>query len=329
MPELAAAPVQLLLRAPSVPGALALQGSALGGAGVQALAGSVSPVDRAPAGERCRVADVVEELLRALAPTCEALGVSTGMLTAPPAAPVLRASPIGACAAADALAAARLASEDWAAGGGVSERRQVHVIEPAGSDPGLLPRPVRPLLAGVPAASLRAALELLMDSALQRSPRGGRLEVLLAPAPGGGVALEIFDSGDFAHGERMRAALRGGGGGSPGPGAAAGELGAGLHTAAAGGPQAGTDTAGSGALPGGGADAGGAARDAGLDAQPGGPQSAESMLQRIARGLPASAGVVTLVLGRAALRKVGGRLSVKRAPGTGTCMRVWLPPPEG
>ncbi len=56
-----------------------------------------------------------------------------------------------------------------------------------------------------------------------------------------------------------------------------------------------------------------------------GVDSAETMLQRIACGLPASAGAVTLELGRAALREVGGGLSVERAPGAGTCMRVWLP----
>lgn len=322
--ELAAAPPQLLLRAPSEPGALALQGS------VQTLAGSARPASRAPAGERCRVADVVEELLRALAPTCEVLGVSAEVVTAPPAVPVLRPSPTGASAAASALAAAGLASGNWAAGGGVLERRGVGAIAPAGSGLGLLPRPVRPLLAGVPAAGLRAALELLLDSALQRSPRGGRLEVMLAPAPGGGVALDISDSGDYSMVTRMRAALRGGGGGPQSPDAAAAELGDGLHAVAAGRADAGRDTAGPGVLPGGAAGAAGAAGDPALTAQPGGPESAESMLQRIARGLPASAGAVTLALGRATVCDIGGRVSVDCAPGTGgTRMRVWLPPPEG
>ena len=332
--ELAAAPPQLLLRAPSELGAPALQGSA------QTLAGSAGPAGRAPAGERCRVADVVQELLRALAPTCEALGVSAEVVTAPPAAPVLRPSPAGASAAASAQAAAGLASADCAAGGGALEQRGAGAIAPAGSGLGLLPRPVRPLLAGVPAAGLHAALELLLDSALQRSPRGGRLEVALAPAPGRGVALDISDSGDFSMVTRMRAALRGGGGAGPqGPGAAAAALGKPSHAVAAGHADAVRKTAGSGVLPRGAAgDAGAAgdpalathAGDPALATQPGGPESAESMLQRITRGLPASAGAVTLALGRATVCDIGGRVSVDAAPGTGgTRMRVWLPPPEG
>jgi len=197
---------------------------------------------------------------------------------------------------------------------------------------------VRPLLVGVPAAGLRAALELLLDSALQRSPRGGRLGVAAADAPGGGLALDITDCGDVSMGARMRAALRGAGGGAPADplpdarsaspwsayageglrGGAAEAAGAAVGMLPAAGLRAGGDGAAAGAAAGG-AQLAGAAEGAG---------SAETMLQRISRGLPASAGAVTLELGRAALHAVGGRLTVECAPGVGTRMRVWLPPPR-
>ncbi len=197
---------------------------------------------------------------------------------------------------------------------------------------------VRPLLVGVPAAGLRAALELLLDSALQRSPRGGRLGVAAADAPGGGLALDITDCGDVSMGARMRAALRGAGAGelavappdvrpaSAGSafageglrGSATDAAGAAVGTLPAVGLRAGEDGAAAAAVTSGGQFAG-AAEGAG---------SAETMLQRISRGLPASAGAVTLELGRAALHEVGGRLTVECAPGVGTRMRVWLPPPR-
>ena len=197
---------------------------------------------------------------------------------------------------------------------------------------------MRPLLAGVPAAGLRAALELLLDSALQRSPRGGRLGVAAAGAPGGGLALDITDCGDVSTGARMRAALRGAGGGAPAaappdahpasPGSAFAGEGLRGGSAEAAGAAVGTLPAAGLRAGGGGAAAATAAGGAQLAGAAEGAGSAETMLQRISRGLPASAGAVTLELGRAALHEVGGRLTVECAPGVGTRMRVWLPPPR-
>lgn len=218
---------QLLLGAP----AAGSPQRALAGAHPHSQAPQSTMLSSAPAeGRHCRVPDVVAELLRDLAPTCEALGVRAELVTvssAAPPPPPPRRPPVGAAAAAAAASAVRAATGAWAAGTGgaagfadsasgqttSSRVRAADAVSRRPAAAALLPRPVRPLLAGVRAEGLRAALELLLDSALQRSPRGGRLMVACAEASPG-VAVDITDSGDFSTGARMRAALRGGGGGS-------------------------------------------------------------------------------------------------------------------
>lgn len=208
----AAVPRQLLLGAP--PAARAPE-TLVGARRVRAAAAPLG-------GEQCRVPDVVAELLRDLTATCQALGVTAEMLAAAPAAPPppLRCQPLPD-GGRGALAAARATSTSAGrTGAGAGAHIAVDTLHAtlhgtlrapvALAAAALLPRPVRPLLAGVPAEGLRGALELLLDSALQRSPRGGRLEVACAEAPSGGVHVHITDSGDFSMGARMRAALRGG-----------------------------------------------------------------------------------------------------------------------
>lgn len=78
----------------------------------------------------------------------------------------------------------------------------------AAGAPLLLPRPQRPLMAGVAAASLQRISGYLLDLALQCSPRGGCVLVSARQAPGtGGIELCIQHTGRL-HPDRLHAATR-------------------------------------------------------------------------------------------------------------------------
>ncbi|GIM12335.1 hypothetical protein Vretimale_15696 [Volvox reticuliferus] len=65
---------------------------------------------------------------------------------------------------------------------------------PAASGPGLIPRPARPLLVGVPAALVQKVVGYMLDIALQCTPRGGQVCVS-ARQDGAGVQVQVLHSG--------------------------------------------------------------------------------------------------------------------------------------
>lgn len=283
----------------------------------------------------CSPLDVVAEALAVAASRAAALGVTLELKTSKRGGGVGEARSGGVGDEEISLSRSPLPVE-----GGADGRASFAALSSSSSSPPslrLLPRPPRPLLAGIPASTLARATGDAVDSALQRCGRGGKVSVSVSSSSssssssllssssssasssfgasaslfGSGVLIDVIDSGgDWGMREELMSRLGGGGGGSGGGGRSrSSESGGATETAPA----------------------------ATVTAEPPSPPprpppsqsfSAAAAMERLAAGLPAGSGAAALAAASRAVAGAGGRVSVTPSGEGGTRVRIWLPSPS-